>query len=518
MKASNTTKHPKTHRTSRRSHTASDRLLQGTSPPSFHHGIDVAVLDANGDKWMSSWDERFKGLGISHLRSPMFFHPDPRDRDGLLSFVYRKGREKELREIAGVVGKGLSKHQRKMKMKDSGKRQQETSYLDERDRNDYFRPSQALFKMSCEDMVERYDLGNLVEQSEVTSISYDPSLSDSGPGVFTLETSTGRKKARIVVFAVGAALKPSLPRGCPFCGLESTGSVTHAFNRPLSSTKTNSNLPSHVLYKIASKKPTTIIVVGGGLTSAQTIDTSIQAGVTKVFHIMRGKMKVKHFDVDLPWVGKYKNYHLATFWSADDDEERFEMVRDARGGGSITPEYKKILLEYEKKGRVEICTETRITGANWYEEMKNWEIETEPMIEGMWRIDHVVYATGLQVDFKTISAIQPLLGRKEVRCVGGMPCLTDDLMHNKEMPFFVTGRLASLRLGPGAGNLEGARMGAERVAWKVGELLREWYGMEGDGWDSTESEERDAEVDGRRLGLGMDNQFGILEMAEYSDD
>jgi hypothetical protein len=62
---------------------------------------------------MSAWNESFELLKISHLRSPMFFHPDPSDRDGLLGYTYAEGREKELKEIAGVVGKSLSKYQRK---------------------------------------------------------------------------------------------------------------------------------------------------------------------------------------------------------------------------------------------------------------------------------------------------------------------------------------------------------------------------------------------------------------------
>lgn len=522
MKASSSTKHPKSLRTSRRSHTVRDRLLRGPSLSSkSSYSIDLAILDAHGNKWISAWDSKFSDLQISHLRSPMFFHPDPRDRDGLLAFVYREGKEKELREIQGVVGKGLSKHQRKQKMKDTGRRKggrQETSYLDERERNDYFRPSQAVFKRYCEDVVVRYGLEDLVERSEVTSISYTVSRTSDDLGVFTLETSTGVKRARIIVFAVGAALKPTLPPGCPFCGLEQAGSVTHAFMSPPSSTK--ANLPLHVLTKIASQEPTNIIVVGGGLTSAQITDTAISSGVTKVWHIMRGRMKVKHFDVDLPWVGKYKNYHLATFWSADGDEERLEMVRDARGGGSITPEYRKILQMHESKGRMSIYTEMQITGAVWDEGTRTWGIETSPKTEGLPRIDHVVYATGLQVDFKSIPAVQPLLEMDDVRCVGGMPCLTDDLMWNEEIPFFVTGRLASLRLGPGAGNLEGARMGAERVAWKVGELLREWKSVESvvvvDGMGKEEgdsgngSTEEEGAVDSRRLGLGMENQFATL--------
>lgn len=410
----------------------------------------------------------------------------------------------------------------------SGKRiQQETTYLDERDRNDYFRPSQYLFKKYCEDVVTRYNLADVVQKSEVKSISYSTSPTTSWPGVFTLDTSTGIRRARIVVFAVGGALNPVLPPDCPFCGLEKTGSVTHAFMRNPSS-KTKSNLlPAHVLRKIASRKSTNIVVVGGGLTSAQITDTAIMAGVTKVWHLMRGPMKVKHFDVDLPWVGKYKNYHLSTFWSTDRDEERFEMLRDARGGGSITPEYKRILLSHTSGGKASLHEYTHITNAAWDEGTETWEIETQPEVEGgLPRIDHVIYATGLAVDFKRIPALQQILLERDIRTVGGMPCLTDDLMWSGSVPFFVTGRLAALSLGPSAGNLEGARQGAERVAWKVGELLRRFKGT-GDGEEEEmEKANRHAsqgggggdEVDSRRLGLGMENQFAVLGLSDEEED
>ena len=36
----------------------------------------------------------------------------------------------------------------------------------------------------------------------------------------------------------------------------------------------------------------------------------------------------------------------------------------------------------------------------------------------------------------------------------------------------MTGRMAALRLGPAGPNLEGARVGAERVAWGVEEVLQ----------------------------------------------
>ena len=36
---------------------------------------------------------------------------------------------------------------------------------------------------------------------------------------------------------------------------------------------------------------------------------------------------------------------------------------------------------------------------------------------------------------------------------------------------FIAGRLAALQLGPGAPNLIGARIGAERIAWSIQDIL-----------------------------------------------
>ena len=49
----------------------------------------------------------------------MFFHVDPGDRDGMLAYTQETGRERDLWEISGCVGKELSKHQKKKKMQKS---------------------------------------------------------------------------------------------------------------------------------------------------------------------------------------------------------------------------------------------------------------------------------------------------------------------------------------------------------------------------------------------------------------
>ena len=78
----------------------------------------------------------------------------------------------------------------------------------------------------------------------------------------------------------------------------------------------------------------------------------------------------------------------------------------------------------------------------------------------------------------------------------GLPCITDDLMWQPDLPLFVTGRLAALRLGPGGGNLEGARMGAERIAWGLEEMLEN-------------KRESDTEVD---CFCGLGNRYATLEV------
>lgn len=70
----------------------------------------LVVLDAQSSSWMSAWRERFRALHIDQLRSPLFFHPDPRDRDGLLAYSHFQDRMSELEEIPHVVGKEISKH------------------------------------------------------------------------------------------------------------------------------------------------------------------------------------------------------------------------------------------------------------------------------------------------------------------------------------------------------------------------------------------------------------------------
>lgn len=85
--------------------------------------------------------------------------------------------------------------------------------------------------------------------------------------------------------------------------------------------------------------------------------------------------------------------------------------------------------------------------------------------------DHVYFATGTQLDARDLGLLETMNQKYPVEMYGGLPGLTDDLKWSQDIPLFLTGKLATLQIGPGAANLEGARLSAERIAWAIDGML-----------------------------------------------
>lgn len=154
-----------------------------------------------------------------------------------------------------------------------------------------------------------------MRKASVQDIEYgqQPEIGQDRP-FFRLKTEAGVFYARTVVLAIGPANAPSLPND-----------VNHVTNisedvGQLHSMKIREFPALSVQNKINTAETTNILVIGGGLTSAQLSDLAIRRGVTKVWHLMRGPCKVKPFDVDVSWMGKWRNVQQATFWLAETDE------------------------------------------------------------------------------------------------------------------------------------------------------------------------------------------------------
>lgn len=191
--------------------------------------------------------------------------------------------------------------------------------IDERDRKDYYSPSTKLFADYCDSIAERYGLDapdqrGQILHTDVHDIKFGP-LPGSNTELFTISTSRGVFHSRAAVLAIGPGHIKNFPWNL---SAEEKAAACHSADMD------GEFANAHVREKIARGESTNVVVIGGGLSSAQIVDLVVRRGVTKVWYIMRSDLKVKHFDVSLNWVGKFKNYDKAVFWSADSDEGEFE--------------------------------------------------------------------------------------------------------------------------------------------------------------------------------------------------
>ena len=148
------------------------------------------------------------------------------------------------------------------------------------------------------------------------------------------------------------------------------------------------------------------------------------------------------------------------------------MIQTARNGGSITPQYLKILKQHVTRRRVSIHPRTVICERTYCPDSQTWRLTTDPPIPDLPPIDYIYFGTGMKSDLTELPMLQRMIHDYPIEIKQGLPCITDDLTWQPNLPLFVTGRLAALRLGPGGANLEGARMGAERIAWGLEEMLK----------------------------------------------
>lgn len=464
--------------------------------------LEILVLDGQLDLFMGQWDNQFAACQIPYLRSPMFFHPDPVNVDGMISYAHLEKRElsRDLMEIENVVGREYSKHQLKKLMKKNTARgkgnvgpvpngasvhHDKPGIIDinMRDWKDYYRPSTPLFHDFCESIVDRYQLHDVVKKDEVTSIEYRHiqvlgANQEFGKG-FVIRTETGKVfGCKICIVASGHRGEINYPIK-PFTNAhypEGSCHTTHLFEHKVNF------LGKELRQKPRASKSRRIVIVGGGLTSAQLAHVAVGAGIEHIHLLFRGPTKIKHFDFHLDWVTKYKNVKKSAFYIKDTDEERFEMIQEAREGGSVNPEYYKKISQHAKDGKLDFLKYTTIKEQSWDDESKTWKLLLETKapcktdgeqikLTELTGVDYIYFATGIKQNISALDFLQPIIKEYPAPIVAGFPCLTDDLQWNKQVPLFVLGKNASLKMGPSLANLDGARLGSERIGWYVHDLM-----------------------------------------------
>ncbi|KAK7460452.1 hypothetical protein VKT23_009173 [Stygiomarasmius scandens] len=444
------------------------RCSRSTRPDRYANAQPkVLVLDKQSSEFMGTWNTLFEAFRIKNLRSPMFFHPHPGDFDALKSYACAHQRENELVEIGYVVGMEWSKHQRKAaRIKGKAPRQ---VHVNIREKNDYYTPSTSLFKSFVqEEVVARYGVESLIEQGTVVSLVFNDDKQ-----LFEIYTADGRVFfSKAVVMAIGPGAIPNVPKllqdfeGSSDCVYGKGWCHTSAF--------------LDKSFRLRAGDNGVLLLIGGGLTSAYIVELALSRGYRKVILLCRSGLKIKPFDMDSAWVGKYSNLFKMMFYQEDDLSKRLEQYRQARNGGSMPAPNLRVLRKLEASGQLEIHVKTSIEtierrdGRFYFavktvigEKEKCWSLKD---------VNYIVAATGSRFAINELPFLAELHKSHPIKTMDGFPVLTEDLKWRKDVPLFVMGGYAGLQLGPGGLNLIGSKDGAERIANALEDLWPETWG------------------------------------------
>ena len=286
--------------------------------------------------------------------------------------------------------------------------------INERDGKDYFNPSQALFRDHCDDFVGRYGLqgGRLVRKERVLDISHAEVL-----GVSRIRYSP------IVIIAVGPGNQPRIPpptsrasprerQPCP--GKPVTPCTSESSPTRLSNTESRpADAPTSSSSAAASPRPS-------------FAHLALRRGVGTLWHMMRGPLRIKPFDVDLKWMGRFQNVEQSRFWRADSEAERLALLRTARGGAGAS---RRSTVEFGRGSRL---WEDRgcLSAPGWWARALLTRDEARrvrgrsgraPRWRGCHRWIYIYFATGVETNFATLPYLQTLLKSHPISGCGGVP-------------------------------------------------------------------------------------------------
>jgi cation diffusion facilitator CzcD-associated flavoprotein CzcO len=358
------------------------------------------VLDPSGT-WMQQWYQQFNALDIPHLRSPVVHHPAPYP-GALRSFA-----ENRVRELFPP----------------------------------YDLPGTQLFRDFCQALIRQWQLLERVLPAQVERIEpithrdrvrFRLWLASSG-------SSTKSIVARRVVLATGG-------------GIRQTPDWVSRIPEPYPKDRLNHSQQINLHgVAIAGER---VLVVGGGLTSGHLALGALSRGANVVL-MMRRQLQEKLFDADPGWLGpKY----LKGFAAEPDGQRRWEMVQQARNGGSLTPAMAALLRGYQSRGQLTIREHCQVTEARWQDGCWLVCCHSGELLE----FDRLWLATGTRLDAMAQPLLQEVAAAYPPKMVNGWPIL-DEHLRWPGCELYVMGGLAALQVGPVARNLFGAKLASERL-------------------------------------------------------
>ena len=303
----------------------------------------------------------------------------------------------------------------------------------------YNRPGTQLFHEFCETVIDRWQLRDQVTAAQVVRLT--PLRSG-----FQLQLKDGQQIiARRVVLATGggAAQSPGWVAGV---NAHPPERLCHA---------QDVDLP-----QLPDLSGETVLIIGSGQSSAHLTLGAIKRGA-KVLMMARRSLNEKLFDAAPGWLGpKY----LKGFQAEQDWQLRWQMIQDARNGGSIAPELLLRLRRLSRSGQVMFYENCQVEHATWRNEA--WQVQCNLSAAhdclAHQSIDRIWLATGTTTDITAHPLMGEVLARHPNQIVNGLPVL-DKHLRWPGCELFLMGPWSALQVGPVARNLHGGRMACDRI-------------------------------------------------------
>lgn len=389
----------------------------------------ICVIDAM--PWLHTFEENFKTLDISFLRSPALAHCSYFDRNALLAYAVSTGRENELldsgcSDIKSLKGTSMP-HNGSWKL-----------------------PSTSLFidfsRSYAQSLRHDFIQGMVLDiQKAKGSSSFKITVSDKTKSILSCTS---------VILATGAVGRPVIPK--------SLADVSPS--RIFQWKQLDQVLPCLDQSKAMEKR---ILVIGGGLTAVQTAHKLVRSSrAESPVHVTlcsRRPLVERHFDIPVKWFDFREAHVYQSQFYHEPAEERLQALRTTRGGGTVPPIYMKTTRKMQERGELDcIVGDLKVIKEN---DDKSFLLqffdENGKDIKNS-TFDAIVLACGLRPDCLGNPLIQKIHKQWPVEIFGGLPNISEDLRWTDNL--YVVGGLASLSVGPDANNLMGIARAAETVS------------------------------------------------------
>ena len=363
---------------------------------------------------LTQWKRKTERQGMTCLRSPAVHHITP-DALGIVEYAERHNRSDELAPP-------------------------------------YSQPSTQLFSDFCTTMLTELAAYKVYHQFEVAELRWD-----KGAGNFPfrlISTNNTGFRSSCVVLAIGADDCAYIPPAFTQWQRQYPKTVLHASQFTVGSNKDGQHSEGK------------IVIVGGGLT-AGTLAKSLSERGHRVVLIARKALKTEQFDFPPIWLGPKA---LAEFANETDFRQRYDIIQENRGEGSITPNIMETLVS---ASNIDLYPKTCICNIVSTEESASAQrLQIETTRGTITDVSRVILATGYRFDLRRYKFLAELITKHQIPIVRGLPCLDDDLQLHPVQNLFGSGTIAQLQIGPASGNIAGASLAYERLRKKLHSHLK----------------------------------------------